>query len=317
MDYIDAQSVHATLEYKYLIDELRQAHMGTMPSNDIVISQHPDAGENKFVSLIGWDINEIIVTKLVGVFPDNISLTPPQASIQGLVCIFNGKTGTPLLTADGEAMTFRKTAADSALGSYLLSRQSAETLLIVGAGGLAPHMIAAHCAARPSLKNILIWNRTYERAVKLAEQYSDDDLSVQAVVNLDEAIGRADIICCVTMTEDPLIKGDLLQPGTHLNLVGAYMPYMREADDRAILRSSLFVDTHSGRSNTGDLHIPVTTGVIGWDYIKADFFDLCQGKHPGRTSPEEITICKNVGGAHLDLFTAKALLIRLSSIEAA
>lgn len=315
MKYIDAQSVHSTLDYTYLVDYLRKAHTGSMPSNDIVISQQPDGGENKFVSLIGWDLNEIIVTKLVGVFPNNISLSPPQASIQGLVCVFDAKTGTPLLTADGEAMTFRKTAADSALGSYLLSRQDAETLLIVGAGGLAPHMIAAHRAARPSLKNILIWNRTHERALELAKQYSNENVAVQAVTDLNKAVGHADIISCVTMTVHPLIKGDLLQPGTHLDLVGAYMPNMREADDKAILRSSLFVDTHSGRSNTGDLYIPVSTGIISWDYIKADFFDLCQDKHLGRTSSEEITICKNVGGAHLDLFTAKALLNRLSNIN--
>lgn len=313
MRYIDAGSVHSILDYKYLIDCLKQAHTGTMPNNDIVISHQPDGGENKFVSLIGWDHNEIIVTKLVGVFPGNIALTPPQASIQGLVCLFDGKTGKPLLTADGEAMTFRKTAADSALGSYLLSRQESKSLLVVGAGGLAPHMIAAHRAARPSIKQIKIWNRTHARAQELANQYSDDNIIVTAIEDLEAAIPTADIISCVTMTEQPLIKGDLLRPGTHLDLVGAYMPTMREADDRAILRSSLFVDTYSGKSNTGDLHIPVTTGVIDWDYIQSDFFGLCQNKHPGRRSSEEITLCKNVGGAHLDLFTAKALLSRLGA----
>lgn len=309
MRYIDAQSVHETLDYASLIDALEQAHRGVMPETANLIADEPNGGANKFVTLVGWQQKDVIAVKMVGVFPQNLSLTPPQASVQGLVCVFDARTGTPLLAADGEAMTFRKTAADSALGARLLARQDVETLLVVGAGGLAPHMIEAHCTARPGIKRVLIWNRTHERAKALALSI-EGPTSAEAVDDLDEAVRLADVISCVTMAEEPLVKGRLLKPGAHLDLVGAYLPHMRETDDDAMKRGTIFVDTRQGMEGAGDLARPVRAGVIGWDDVQADFFDLCAGRKTGRQSQEEITVCKNVGGAHLDLFTARLLADR-------
>jgi ornithine cyclodeaminase len=313
MRYVDASTVHALLDYPSLIAALEEAHRGGMPGTDIVISRQPGGGENKFVSLVGWERDEVIAVKLVGVFPDNLSLEPPQASIQGLVCVFDARTGTPRLAADGEAMTFRKTAGDSALGSRLLARADARTLLVVGAGGLAPHMIMAHRAARPSIERVLVWNRTHSRAQALAAAHADAGIPVDAVSDLDSAVAQADIISCVTMTEKPLVRGALLKPGAHLDLVGAYMPNMRETDDDAMRRGSLFVDTRNDMTNTGELVLPIEAGVIEWSDVRADFFDLCKGAHKGRQSDDEITLCKNVGGAHLDLFTARFLARRLQA----
>lgn len=318
MRYVDASTVHTLLDYPSLIEALAAAHRdGGMPGTDIVISQEPAGGENKFVSLVGWERDDVIAVKLVGVFPGNLSLQPPQASIQGLVCVFDARTGTPRLVADGEAMTFRKTAADSALGTRLLARADARTLLVVGAGGLAPHMIAAHRAARPGIERVLIWNRTHSRAQALAATYADADIIVDAVSDLDAAVTEADVISCVTMTEKPLVRGALLKPGAHVDLVGAYMPNMRETDDDAMRRGSLFVDTRNDMTNTGELVLPIDAGVIQWSDVKADFFDLCKGTHAGRQSEDEITLCKNVGGAHLDLFTARFLGQRLQSANRA
>lgn len=269
-----------------------------------MVRDEPGGGENKFVALVGWQQGEIIAVKMVGVFPGNLSQQPPEPSVQGLVAVFDARTGAPLLAADGAAMTFRKTAADSALGASLLARRDAKVLLVVGAGGLAPHMLAAHSAARPSIEHVLIWNRTHERAMALAEAQSCTGLRVEAVRNLDDAVPEADIISCVTMSKAPLVRGSLLKAGAHLDLVGAYLPDMREADDEAMSRGKLFVDTRAGMEGAGDLCQPVARGLIGWHDVSADLYDLCSARHSGRTGATEITVFKNVGGGHLDLFTA-------------
>ncbi|MFC0200543.1 ornithine cyclodeaminase family protein [Paracoccus rhizosphaerae] len=311
MRLVTAEQVHDLLDYPYLINALRVAHLGPNPTSDHLIAEEPEGDGNRFVSLLGWQKDRLIAAKLVGVFPDNLRLDPPQASVQGLVAVFDPHTGAPLLVADGEAMTFRKTAADSGLGSDLLARRDAAVLLVVGAGGLAPHVLAAHCAARPSIRQVLIWNRTTERAQALARSISLPDVTVAAIPDLDSAVAQADIISCVTMSRLPLIKGKLMKPGAHLDLVGAYLPEMREADDQTMTRGTIFADTREGIEGAGDLAQPVAAGLFGWDAVQADYRDLVIGHHPGRRSEDEITICKNVGGGHLDLFTAEALMARI------
>lgn len=319
MRFFDAADVDALLDYPTLIEALRQAHLGPLPEATHLVREEPDGGENRFVTLVAWRRDDIIAVKMVGVFPGNLELAVPQPSVQGMVAVFDATTGAPRLVADGAAMTFRKTAADSALGASLLAREDARVLLIVGAGGLAPHMLAAHRAARPSIREILIWNRTPSRAQNLVRRHAEtlerEGIVLRAVGDLDAAVGSADVISCVTMSDAPLVRGDCLKPGAHLDLVGAYLPHMREADDAAIVRATLFVDTRNGMKGAGDLAQPVAAGVIGWEAVQADLFDLCQGRHPGRTSPDAITCFKNVGGGHLDLFTAAELYRVASDME--
>ncbi|TPW28946.1 ornithine cyclodeaminase [Pararhizobium mangrovi] len=303
-----ADAVHRALAFPFLIDHLAQAHLGAMPQVHVAVHADPGATGNQFVVLTAWLSAEMIAVKTVGVFPENRDLSPPQASVQGLVTAFDGKTGAPLMAADGEAMTFRKTAADSGLGSRLLAREDAETLLVVGAGGLAPYVAEAHMAARPGIANLLVWNRTPARAEALAARLARPGLSATPVSDLAQAVRRADIVSCVTMSDTPLVKGEWLKPGAHLDLVGAYRPDLREADDAAMARGTVFVDTRSGMENAGDLTQPVDNGTIGWNAVRADLFDLVRGRIAGRSGDEEITIFKNVGGGHLDLFTAQALI---------
>ena len=171
MRHADAETVHRLLDYRGLVEALRQSHRtSAQPEVSLVVRNDPAGGVNTFVSLIAWTPGDVIATKQVGVFPANLSLDPPQPSIQGLVSLFDGVTGAPLLTSDGAAMTFRKTVADSALGADFLARKDAATLLIVGAGGLAPFVAEAHLAVRPSIKRILVWNRTASRADALVRQ---------------------------------------------------------------------------------------------------------------------------------------------------
>lgn len=306
---LDAETIERSLPYPQLVEALRQAHRSPHPPRvHTVVSSDPTGGGNDFLALTAWAPYDMIAAKLVSVFPGNLSSTPPRPSVQGVVVLFDGADGSVRLVADGAAMTFRKTAADSALGVRLLSREDSRVLLVVGAGGLAPHVIRSHTSVRPSIRQVLVWNRTPARALSLAQQTVLPNVEVDATDSLDEAVTRADIISCVTMSTSPLVRGELLRPGTHVDLIGSYTPAMREADDDALRRARLFVDTRDDMRRTGDIRQPLESGVLRESDIRGDLFELCSGSAPGRTSTDDITVFKNVGGAHLDLFTARHLL---------
>jgi ornithine cyclodeaminase len=302
------------LDYAGLIEALRAAHReGSLPQMTANVMADTAKSSDKFVSLVAWASGDVIAVKLVGVFPENVGLSQPQPSVQGLVALFSGETGAPLLTGDGAALTFRKTAADSALAADYLARRDARTLLIVGAGGLAPHVIEAHLCIRPSIGSVLIWNRHYDRAEALAKRLAHLPAAVVAVPELAAALPQADIVCSVTMATEPLIMGKSLKPGTHVDLIGAYLPEMREADDDVVARAGkVFVDTRTNCEGSGEIGQPLRKGLLTRADIVADLFDLCAKRHPGRQSPSDVTMFKNVGGGHLDLFTAQHLLARLN-----
>jgi len=237
--------------------------------------------------------------KLVTVFPENPA-RGRRPSVQAVYVMFDGTDGRPVAIMDGTELTYRKTSADSALGSRLLSRPDSRTLLMVGAGGLAPHLITAHRQVRPSIDRVLIWNRTRSKAERLAAE-----LGAEVADDLRQAIPGADIISTATMAPEPLILGDQLSPGTHLDLVGAFLPHCREIDDEVIRRATIFVDSRDAAVHEcGDLVIPLRSGLITEDDIEADLFQLCRGDHPGRSHLDEITLFENGGGGHLDLMTA-------------
>lgn len=310
MRHYDAQQIDSLLDYAGLIEALRAAHLnGTMPQMSTTVLSDSGNDANKFVSLIAWASGEVIAVKLVGVFPGNTALSPPQPSVQGLVALIDARTGAPIATCDGAALTFRKTAADSALGVDILARKDAATLLVLGAGGLAPHVIEAHTSVRPSIQNVLIWNRDPARARALAARMSHVPAAVQHVSSLEEALPQADIVSCVTMATEPLVRGALLKPGTHVDLIGAYMPDMREADDDVARRAGrIFVDTYANAEGSGDVAGPIRAGILTHEDIVADLFELCSGRHVGRENVDQITMYKNVGGGHLDMFTARHLI---------
>jgi ornithine cyclodeaminase len=313
MKHIDRAGIAAALDYSSLIEALRAAHArDKMPEVDIKVLTERGIAANNFISLIAWQGGEFIAVKLVGVFPSNLDLKPPQPSVQGLVVLFDGKTGAPVLTADGAEITFRKTAADSALAADYLAKRDARTLLVVGAGGLAPHVIRAHRSVRPSIERVLIWNRNFEKAEALARDLSSDTYEVNAIRDLDAMLPSADIVSCVTMATEPLVKGALLSPGCHVDLIGAYLPTMREADDDVARRAGrIFVDTRVGCEGSGEVAELLSRGIITTGAIVADLFDLCTSRHSGREAQDQITMFKNVGGPHLDGFTVNELFVNL------
>lgn len=296
--YLDRAALAKLAPYGRLAEHLYQSHLSPKAHIRRVVYSPPGGGQ-VFMGLPAWQPGDSLGVKLVTVFPEN-----PGArgipSVQAVYVLFDGTSGTPLAIMDGTELTYRKTSADSALGSRLLSRPDSRTLLMVGAGGLAPHLIAAHREVRPSLKRVLIWNRTRSKAVGLAAA-----LGAEVADDLQEATWEADIISTATMAPEPLIAGDLLSPGTHLDLVGAFLPHCREVDDQVIRRAAIFVDSRDAAVHEcGDLVIPLEAGLITEDDIQADLFQLCRGEHPGRQDPTQITMFENGGGGHLDLMTA-------------
>jgi ornithine cyclodeaminase len=247
--------------------------------------------------------------KVVTVFPDNAAHEKP--SVMGTYLLLAGDTGEPLAALDGVALTLRRTAATSALASRYLSRPDASRLAMIGAGALAPHLIAAHAAVRP-IRDVVIWNRTAEAARRLAATLDRSGLAVTASEDLKAAVGNADIVSAATMTRDPLVRGAQLKPGTHVDLVGAYTPEMREADDDAIRRANVFVDARAGMKESGDIAQPLATGILTETDIAGDLHDLGRGAVPGRRSADEITLFKSVGNAIEDLAAAVAAWRRLN-----
>ena len=237
--------------------------------------------------------------KTATIHPSNGNLGLP--SVHGAYLLNDTATGQDLAFMDGTLLTRLRTAAASALASQFLSRPDASTLLMVGAGSLAPHLIRAHSAVRP-IRRVLIWNRSMDAVQRLIEEL---DLSIEAVSDLDGAVAQADIISCATLSTTSMVRGELLRNGAHLDLVGAYRPDMRESDAQAVLRSQVFVDTHDGaRHEAGDLIRAAAETDWSFDQVRGDLAGLCSGRAPGRTDPEAITLFKSVGASLEDLIAA-------------
>ena len=313
MQVIDAARVHELLAYDGLVAALREAHLGDMPKHsDRIIYQEPNENgqTDSFIVLPAWQPREGLLCKLVTVFPGNRA-EHGIANINSIYAWIDGNTGLTEAVIDGEAMIFRKTSADSALGAQLLAREDAKTLLMIGAGGLAPYLVRAHLAVRPAIERVLIWNRTFANAENLARALASEGIAASATDDLDAAVVRADIVSAATMASEPLIKGALLKPGAHVDLVGSFTPEMREADDDVLTRSTIFVDHRQTTERSGEFLGPFERGVITPADVRADLFELCQGRDPGRASADEITLMKNGGGSHLDYYTARYLMSSL------
>ncbi len=302
MHLIDGTGVASLLDYPALIEALEAGHRGAPPLVDRSLLQHAD---DSFLVLPAWLPGTAMGVKMATVVPGNATRVDELPTIHAAYQLFCGETGQALAAIDGTTLTLFKTAADSGLGARLLAPRHASTLLMVGAGALAPHLVAAHRAARPSIERVLVWNRTPSHRDALVAQLRDEGIDAVAIDDLDAAAPEADIISCATATTTPLIAGERLRAGQHLDLVGAFRPDMRESDDACVRRARLFVDLRlSTLDSAGDLTQPVAAGVITRDEVLADLFELIGDHVTGRSHDDDITLFKNGGGGHLDLMTA-------------
>jgi alanine dehydrogenase len=311
MRYVSAEEVHAALDYPSLVEALRELfRRGVDEARAIHLTEPlPDGKENVWLLLPAGQHGRHQGIKLVSVYPGNAA--KGLESVQGLYVLFDGTNGMPLAAIDGAALTFWKTAANSALAASWLARPDAATLLMVGSGALAPHLVRAHCAVRP-IRQVLIWNRTAANAERMAAAIAQPGLTVEVAGDLAAAVARADVISCATMATTPVIRGEWLKAGTHLDLVGGFRLDMREADDAAVRRARVFIDAwFTAGDHCGDICQPLATGLLRKDDI-TDSFQLARGERPGRTAPAEITLFKSGGGGHEDLGTAQHLMARLA-----
>lgn len=303
--FVSAEQVHRALDYRSLVEALRAAFRagGEAPVRHHHELPRPNADPATLLLMPAWQPGEAIGTKLVTIAPGNEAHGLP--AVQGIYVLFDGMTCRPLALLEGTALTLRRTACASALAASYLARDDSRHLVMVGAGALAPHLVRAHASIRP-IERVTVWNRTPSKAEALAARLSEGGLEASATSGLEAALATADVVSCATMSSQPVISGEWLPEGCHLDLVGAFRPTMREADDAAIGRSHVFVDTRSGAlAEAGDIVLPLESGALAEAEIRADLFELCRGAHPGRRDPKEITLFKSVGNALEDLAAAR------------
>jgi alanine dehydrogenase len=315
---LSAAEVDAALDDSALIDRLQAlfragCEMPTRHHHPIKAPRGPGSADAMLLLMPAWttSTNGRIGVKVVTVFPDNGKQGLP--SIFGQYMLLDGTTGQPIALLDGTMLTKRRTACASGLASRFLSRPDSAKLLMIGTGALAPHLVRVHARIRP-IREVAIWGRTPTHASRLADELSKSlpaalgrPVAVRAVADRAAAVSEADIISCATLSRTPLVEGDWLREGQHLDLVGAYTPDMRESDDKAAWRARVFVDTRAGASKEGgDIAQPLANGTIDEDDILGDLFDLCRGQQSGRLAGDAttITLFKSVGAALEDLAAA-------------
>jgi ornithine cyclodeaminase len=304
MRMIDAEMVKRFTEFGPLVEAIRQMFrrdcvMPVRHHHTIEVPGEPDATT---LLMPAWTVGGYLGIKLVNVFPGNAERG--QLAVSGVYVLFDGKTGKALALIDGGELTVRRTAAASALAADYLSRKDASHLLVVATGRLALNQVEAYRAVRP-IDRVTVWGRNPDRAAKIVEGLAGDGLAAAVATDLESAVAAADVVSCATLASEPLIHGEWLRPGQHLDLIGGFTPTMREADDECIRRATVFCDTRAGATvEAGDLMQPLANGVLKIEDIPADLYDLCRGRHPGRAADDEITLFKAAGAALEDLASA-------------
>lgn len=298
IDIIPFTEGEALLDWIGLTDALAEGH--SLPKAEIA-DTFLYRGKDTLLNRAAWIDGLGLAVKSATVFPGNPAQGKPM--VNGGVSLYADGDGMLEAMVDFHLVTKWKTAGDSLLAARRLARPDSREILIVGAGTQGRGLHAAYSAAFPKAR-FTVWNRTPENARIMAR----DIPNLKIADNLEQAVKCADIITSATMSTEPLIKGDWLQPGQHVDLIGAYRPDMREVDDTALSRARVFVDSFETTvDHIGELKIPIAEGAITRETIIADYYDLPRFS---RTSADEITLFKNGGGAHLDLMTSRYILDR-------
>ena len=250
---------------------------------------------------------ECFGVKLVSLMPRN---KPPQYSSHlGIVLLFEVEHGQPVALLDGAEITAIRTAAASALATRLLARPDAASLAILGAGEQASSHLAAMMAVR-KLRHVRVWARDPDKAAAFAQsEMSKHAVRIEVAPTVRDAVRQAEIICTVTKAREPILLGEWLEPGTHLNVVGSSVATTAEIDIPAVVKSRFFVDYRSSTiTEGGDYLRALRAGAITPEHILAEIGEVANGSKAGRTSPDEITLYKSLGIAPQDLASAHHVL---------
>ena len=308
MKFIDDQNVVDCLGYRTLIEALRSgfAHRSSHP---VQMRRETGVEANSKVLLVkaAWD-RDVTVVKALTLNANNRQSTVPY--IQGLIAIFDKANGTPLGVVDAKEITCRRTAAASALAADYLAVPNAEVMTLIGTGMLAPHMALAHVETRP-IRRINVFGRSLDKAEATAGtiRRSAPAVQIRAVRDLPEAVRDADIVTTATSSKSPVLHGAWISDGTHIDMVGAFTPDAREADDETIARARVFLDDRNTTlEEAGDIVLPIASGAITAADIVGDLGELCSGQVAGRATDSEVTVFKSVGTALEDLIAARLLI---------
>ncbi|WP_425044519.1 ornithine cyclodeaminase family protein [Primorskyibacter sp. S87] len=293
--FIPFEAGEANLDWLDLTNALVDGHnLPKAEIGDTFLYRDPDT----LLSRAAWIDGLGAAVKTATIFPGNPERNAPM--INGAVCLYDDRDGTLAALVDFHLVTKWKTAGDSLLGALRLANPDSREILIIGAGTVGGSLCEAFGAGFPKAR-IRVWNRTMHKARELADSIA----GVEAADELEPAVRMADIIVCATMSSTPILKGEWLRPGQHVNLIGAYRPDMREADDATMKRSKIYLDSFDTTvDHIGEIKIPLAEGTISMSDLHADFYDLA-GFAP---DPDAITLFKNGGGAHLDLMTSRYIL---------
>ncbi|MDQ2779300.1 MAG: ornithine cyclodeaminase family protein [Pseudomonadota bacterium] len=306
MQHLDAAALRERLPFAALVAALREAFRSDAIS---VPLRHSHAIGDAGTALLmpAWRAGGCFAVKTVTIFPGNGARGLP--GLHGVVTLFDATTGVPLAVLDGSELTARRTAAAAALAADYLARTDATRLLVLGAGRVGALLPDAMCSVRLKLRHFEIWNRNPAAAESLAARWREQGLQARAVVDLQAAVQTADIVSCATLSTAPLVKGEWLAPGAHLDLIGSFSPTMREADGQCFKRCRVWVDTDEAPTKSGDLLQAVAEGCFELGEVEGTLSDLCRGLKSGRSTGDdqarERTLFKAVGTALEDLAAAE------------
>jgi ornithine cyclodeaminase len=305
MRFFSADEVYEALDFSALADAI--AAMFRRNPTAPLRHAHALSNEDTLLLMPAWcdGADGSLGVKLVTVLPGNRTRGVP--TVHAAYVLFERATGAPCALIDGEALTLMRTAAASLLAARYLARADATNVLVIGTGHLAPFIARAHCHERPDVR-LTVWGRNAGAADALVHHLRGFEIAAHAAPDLEAAVREADIVSCVTTATAPIVHGEWLQPGCHLDLVGGFRRTMREADDVAVRRARIFVDTFAGAlAEAGDIIEPMERGVIARSDVLGELADLVQGGVTGRTAPHDITLFKSLGTAIEDLAAARLL----------
>lgn len=290
-----------------LIEVLRSAfaHGCVLPPRHHHTVRVPGAPDATLLLMPSWQEKKgqegYLGIKIVNVFPGNAEKALP--GLTSCYLLFDSGTGAQLANIDGNVITARRTVAASALAASYLAREDSSELLVVGSGRVASLLPEAYLAIR-KINKIRVWDINRDSATRLVEQLKCEGHAAEVVTDLEVSARSADIITCATLSTEPLIKGEWLQPGVHLDLIGAFTPKMRETDDRAIQRAEVYIDSDEAFHEAGDLVQAIGSGAFAKEQCIATLPELCLGSKQGRVDEGQITLFKAVGTALSDLAAA-------------
>jgi alanine dehydrogenase len=299
---LDDASILELVDPSELIRVLKLAFLDPAYTPNRTHDDLPGEDNAQLLIMPSWSGRNAIGVKVITAIPSNAARGLP--TINGVYVLLDGQTGRALATLSAAALTALRTAAVCALAASVLAREDSKVLLMIGTGALAPHLVRAYLAVRP-LERVILWGRDERKAAELSARLADLPVRLEVVPRLSEVLSEADMISSATLARTPLIEGDRIAPGTHVDLVGSFTREMREADSRLFQRGRLIVDVSTAIAESGDVAIPLREGAIALPI--PDLTALLRDPALGRTAADQITIFKSVGTGLADLATARYL----------